>query len=476
MQSIDLSVDFADWSEAGLEVKNTFLHVCSPLRRKSVKSDSICNYTLYSQPGSESESLPTASADNFTAESESESLPCANAENVTAEKSKNKRPGKKARARIQKRSNRHDTLASIASVSTEASSDQDIQSPRSEHQLGIQPATLCSGGLSGFTFADADHTSTPPHVDIGSTFVELPLSELACVATEALVELQAQDFDMTQQVAAEVKQSLQMEAEKSEPDVLPERREVVERTALVASSFLFGALFVTALLVLLWSTGVVQIQVAQGTMEPCHKNELKAFKEDIEARLAFHERRLQDVAEITETMPSQQQPVSSEGIEAELGSKERKIKEAADTMQTMPIQRQPVAAGLPFPTSGSNIVRGRAARPVAAAPEFDLSSSGASHEEADKPLGNLHEQDVASLDGSARGWLAARSLCCVWLSLVFFCSMAQVRAPWMMNTGSVEVSNPDTKEPGLSCETGSEKFDLCAQPQFQIQVMSGPSA
>lgn len=450
MQSIDLSVDFADWSEAGLEVKNTFLHVCSPHQRKSVKSDSICNYTLYRQPENESESLLASNAENVTAESESESLLNANAKNLTAEKLKNKRPGKKARARIQKRSNRRDTLASIASISTEASSDQDMQSPRSEHELGIQPTTLCSGGLFGLAFAEGDHTSTSPHGDSGfpqapavdsttprSTFIELPLSTPACVANEALVVLQAQDFDMAQQVAAEVKQSLQTEAEKSEPDVLPERSEVVERPALVASSFLFGVLFVTALLGLLWSTGVVQIQVAQGTMEHCHMNELKAFKEDIEARLAFHERRLQDVAEITETMPSQQQPVASEDSEARLGSKEHRIKEAADTTETMPVQRQPVAAGLSSPTSGRHVVRGRVAAPVAAAPESDL-----------RPLGNSHEQDVASLDGPPSGWLDARSLCCVWLSLVFFCSMAQMRAPWIMNKGFGKISNPVMKEPG----------------------------
>jgi len=463
MQSIDLSMDFADWSEAGLEVKNTFLHVASPHQRKSVKSDSICNYTLYRQPESESESLLTSSAENLTAESESESLPIANAETLTAEKSKNKRPGKKARARIQKRSNRCDTLASIASISTEASSDQDMQSPRSEHELDIQPETLCSVGFSEFVAVDDDHSRTSPHCDIAFSqapvvdvttpccaSIELPLSTPAYVANEALVELQAQDFDVAQQVSAEVKQSSQTEAEKSAPDVLPERSEVVERTALVASSFLFGALFVTVLLGLLWCTGVVQIQVAQGTniMERCHQNELKTFKEDIEARLASHERRLQDVVEITETMPSQQQPVAAEDMEARLGSQKRSITDAADTAETMPIQRQPVAAGLFSPTSGNSVDRGRVAAPVAAALESDLSPRGASLEESDQSLGNSHERDVASQDGPASGWFDARLLCCVWLSLVLVCSMAQIRAPLIMKKGFGKISNPAMHEQG----------------------------
>merc|ERR1711865_405021 len=160
------------------------------------------------------------------------------------------------------------------------------------------------------------------------------------------------------------------------------------------------------------------------------------------------ERRLQNVAEITEMMPSQQQSGASEDIEARLGSQKRRITDAADTAEKMPVQRQPVAAGLSSPTGGNHIDRGRVAVPIAAALESDSSPSGLSLEESDQSLGNSHERDVASQDGPASGWLDARLLCCVWLSSVLVCSMAQMRVPLIMKKGFGKVSNPVVQEQG----------------------------
>merc|ERR1711865_731334 len=107
-----------------------------------------------------------------------------------------------------------------------------------------------------------------------------------------------------------------------------------------------------------------------------------------------------------------------------------------------------VAAGLSSSTSGNSVDRGRVAAPVAAALESDLSPRGASLEESDQSFGNSHERDVASQDGAASGWLDARLLCCVWLSLVLVCSMAQIRFPLIMNKGFGKISNPVMHEQG----------------------------
>jgi len=223
-------MDFADFSGLHgdvVEVRNTFLHVRATTHSNleaAARSDFVCNYGEYPELASESPSITPTS------------------------KSRCRRPGKKARARMVRRS----TITSMPTdISTELLSEPHLESS----SYGPPPDTQCKS------------LSEPA-----------PIDDYHCSTVEA-----QEPSPMPQCSTAEAHGLASTKVASSR----------------VAGALVVGAMCIVAVVALFWSIGLVQIHIPHsvGRHGPADvtSHSLQALKEEMEKRLASQELMIEDL-------------------------------------------------------------------------------------------------------------------------------------------------------------------------------------
>lgn len=444
---MDLSMDFADFSSPDgkvVEVRNTFLHVRNPNESNSgaaSRSDFVCNYSEY--PELAQEQVP-------------EDL-------VIATRSKNRRPGKKARARMMRRLS---TLSSISSISTEAPADPQSNGETSGLPTEVLPDAH-SDHTSSQTLSEApssDDTSTlgeslPLSVmslvdDFVDDCLSMTLSDVASMTPPALAP--TGDNSLRTSVVADgddsfsratssesIQTASRTESLLSAPSVasdnvtpraMPDERTSKGGLTRIIGAFAFGVLFAIASFALLWSTNAVQIRFASTTED--HHTEvaqkaLESFKEQAEKRLATQERMLQDILakmqtaqaaqdgdrEVTEVSKSKAsggiERVAAPSVSANVPQTHEQVFQVSDVLSS-PSNSTSTMSSIALLLSKPDVL------------------SGSSFEGAGDLLDGSKKLDIGTAlphqaaSEAARGWwINTRLACAVWFGLVLICSMFQ---------------------------------------------------
>lgn len=353
-------MDFADFSGPHgdvVEVRNTFLHVRTPSQSNleaAARSDFVCNYGEYPELASGSPSTPTS-------------------------KSRSRRPGKKARARMVRRS----TLTSI-STDTSISTEIPLEPHLEVSESGLTSDTQCES-LSESAAIDGDDSRAS---SLASTAPPLPTPPCT----------------------------------NADPQELPR--------AMVASgggagAFVVGALCTVALLGLFWSIGIIQIQVPFSTGRHCHadatSNALQTLKEEMERRLASQELMMKDLM-------SQVRTAQVETIHLNKGSDEGYKVDAA--LQKQSAQHDSDLEHSTLHTY-AHAQDSESAQSLSREPEAGA-ALGISLAQNNRSLNYFphgsSKSDLAlaaSVNASRREWFDFKSLCSIWIGLVLICSMVQ---------------------------------------------------